>query len=248
MALLEMTDVRASYGRIRALAGVTLTVELGEIVAIVGPNGAGKSSTLNAVTGVLRPLSGQVLFKGQSILNQSLENTVRHGIAMVPEGRRVLSSMSVRENLLLGGTIRRDRSALLSDIAGMMEHFPILGQRRHEAAGRLSGGEQQMLVIARAMLSRPALLMVDEPSLGLAPKITDQIYEMMKELRANGTTILVVEQNAERAFGAADRIYVLNGGEVRLSGPAAELQSHPDFEAAYFGILNSGASDVAGNG
>lgn len=248
MALLEMTDVRASYGRIRALAGVTLTVEQGEIVAIVGPNGAGKSSTLNAVTGVLRPQSGQILFKGQSILNQSLEDTVRRGIAMVPEGRRVLSSMSVRENLLLGGTIRRDRAALLSDIAGMMEHFPILGQRQHEAAGRLSGGEQQMLVIARAMLSRPALLMVDEPSLGLAPKVTDQIYEMMKELRANGTTILVVEQNAERAFGAADRIYVLNGGEVRLSGPAAELQSHPDFEAAYFGMLNSGASDAAGNG
>ncbi len=245
--LLEITDVRASYGRIRALDGVSLSVGVGEIVALVGPNGAGKSSTLNAVTGVLRPASGEVLFRGKSILNQSLESTVRRGIAMVPEGRRVLGSMTVRENLMLGATIRRDRAEVAKDIAQVMERFPILGQRQNEAAGRLSGGEQQMLVISRAMLSRPSLLMVDEPSLGLAPRITDQIYEMMKALRQDGMTILVVEQSAERAFGAADRIFVLNGGKVRLSGPTAQMKAHPQFEAAYFGMMESEASDASDN-
>lgn len=241
-AFLHLRDVVASYGRIRALDGVSLTVDEGEFVALVGPNGAGKSSTLNAITGLLRPRSGQILYRGASLLGQPLETTVRRGIAMVPEGRHVFSTMTVRENLILGGTIRRDHRALARDIAGMMDHFPILGQRQHEAAGRLSGGEQQMLVIARAMLSRPALLMVDEPSLGLAPKITDQIYDIMKDLRAQGTTVLVVEQSAARAFGAADRLYVLNGGRVRLSGDAAGMRNHADFEAAYFGMTERGAS------
>lgn len=246
-ALLEIKDVRASYGRIRALDDVSLTVGVGEIVALVGPNGAGKSSTLNAVTGVLRPSSGEILFRGKSILNQPLETTVRRGIAMVPEGRRVLGSMTVRENLMLGATIRRDRAGVAKEIAEVMERFPILGQRQNEAAGRLSGGEQQMLVISRAMLSRPSLLMVDEPSLGLAPRITDQIYDMMKGLRSDGTTVLVVEQSAERAFGAADRIFVLNGGKVRLSGPTAQMKAHPQFEAAYFGMMDWETSDASSN-
>ena len=161
---------------------------------------------------------------------------MRRGIALVPEGRHVFSGLTVLENLKLGATIRRDASEIAADIESYFEIFPILRERRHEPAGRLSGGEQQMLVIARGLLSRPALLMLDEPSLGLAPKITDRIYEIISEIRANGVTVLVVEQSAVRALKAADRLYVLNGGRVRLSGAASDLMGNRDFEAAYFGL------------
>jgi branched-chain amino acid transport system ATP-binding protein len=234
--LLSVDGLVVKYGPITALNGVSLAVGAGEVVAIVGPNGAGKSSLLAAVAGTVRPAAGRVMFDGQSILGQALERTVRRGIALVPEGRHVLASLSVLENLRLGATIRQDAAAVTREIDGFLTAFPILGERRNEAAGRLSGGEQQMLVIARALLSKPRLLMLDEPSLGLAPKITEQVYELLAKVRQDGVTVLVVEQNAARALGAADRTYVLNGGAIRLAGVAAELSGNPDFEAAYFGL------------
>ncbi|MDR5654590.1 ABC transporter ATP-binding protein [Ruixingdingia sedimenti] len=234
--LLDIRDLAVRYGRITALDGVGLHVDAGEVVAIVGPNGAGKTTLLSAVAGIVRPVAGSIAFRGEPILGQPLERTVRRGIALVPEGRRVFGGLTVEENLRVGAVIRRDRAAAAAEIARFMEIFPILHERRNEPAGRLSGGEQQMLVIARAMLSDPALLMLDEPSLGLAPKVTDQVYALVADLRARGVTVLVVEQNADRALRAADRTYVLNAGRVRLAGPSAALRDDPAFEAAYFGM------------
>jgi len=234
--LLEISGLHVKYGQITALSGVDLEVRKGEIVSLVGPNGAGKSSLLNAIAGVVRAHSGTVSFGGQSILGQPLETTVRRGIALVPEGRHVFAGLSVLENLRLGATIRDDRGAVSEDLESFFSLFPILAERRHQAAGKLSGGEQQMLVIARALMSRPALLMLDEPSLGLAPMITDRVYEIISDIRQRGVTVLVIEQNAPRALKAADRTYVLNGGMVRLAGHSAEVGAHPDFEAAYFGL------------
>ena len=234
--LLDVRDLLVRYGSITALAGVSLHVDPGETVAIVGPNGAGKSSLLSAIAGIVRPKGGEVWFRGESVLSQPLERTVRRGVALVPEGRHVFGGLTVLENLRLGATIRTDARAVAAEIDRFLSMFPILAERRDEPAGRLSGGEQQMLVIARGLLSAPTLLMLDEPSLGLAPKVTDQVYAMLREVRAQGVTILMVEQNAERALAAADRTYVLNAGRVRLSGASAELARRPDFESAYFGI------------
>jgi branched-chain amino acid transport system ATP-binding protein len=235
-ALLQVSDLTVRYGRITALDAVSVSVGQGEIVAIVGPNGAGKSTLLNAVAGVVRPAAGDIRFRDAPIAGQPLERTVRRGIALVPEGRHVFSGLTVAENLALGATIRRDGAAVADEVAGFMALFPILAARRNEPAGRLSGGEQQMLVIARALLSAPALLMLDEPSLGLAPKVTDQVYALIGQARDRGVTVLVVEQNADRALGIADRTYVLNAGSVRLSGRSADLAGKPAFEAAYFGL------------
>jgi branched-chain amino acid transport system ATP-binding protein len=240
-ALLAIDGLSVCYGRIAALDRLSLRVNAGEVISIVGPNGAGKTSLLNAIAGLVRPAEGSIVFRGENIVGQPLERTVRRGIALVLEGRHVFSGLTVLENLRLGATIQRDPAAIVADLRSFFESFPILQERRNEPAGRLSGGEQQMLVIARALLSRPTLLMLDEPSLGLAPKITDRIYEIIGEIRRNGVTVLVVEQNAERALEAADRIYVLNGGRVRLSGAAAELRGNPDFEAAYFGLATEEA-------
>jgi branched-chain amino acid transport system ATP-binding protein len=234
--LLDVRNLLVRYGSITALAGVSLHVDLGETVAIVGPNGAGKSSLLQAIAGIVRPKGGEVQFRGENVLGQPLERTVRRGIALVPEGRHVFGGLTVMENLRLGATIRTDARAVSSEIDHFLALFPILAERRDEPAGRLSGGEQQMLVIARSLLSAPALLMLDEPSLGLAPKVTDQVYAVLRDVRARGVTILVVEQNAERALAVANRTYVLNAGRVRLAGASAELARRPDFEAAYFGI------------
>lgn len=234
--LLEVQDLAVTYDRINALNGVSLTVAPGEIVTIVGPNGAGKSTLLGAISGLVRPRSGAIRFEGQPLAGRSRDGILRAGIAMVPEGRHVFAGLSVEENLRIGAVIRKDRTAVAAEIARFMEIFPILGTRRHEAAGRLSGGEQQMLVIARALMSRPKLLALDEPSLGLAPKVTDQVYALIEETRQQGLSVLVVEQNAHRALAAADRAYVLNAGRVRLEGPSPLLQKDPNFEAAYFGL------------
>ena len=234
--LLEVAGLHVKYGQITALAGVDLEVRKGEIVSLVGPNGAGKSSLLNAIAGVVRASYGTVVFNGASILGQPLETTVRRGIALVPEGRHLFAGLSVVENLKLGATIREDRGAVAADLESYFSLFPILAERRHQAAGKLSGGEQQMLVIARALMSCPTLLMLDEPSLGLAPMITDRVYEIISDIRKRGVTVLVIEQNAPRALKAADRTYVLNGGMVRLAGPSAEVGAHADFEDAYFGL------------
>lgn len=240
-ALLQIDGLAVSYGRITALRDVSLQVNAGEIVAIVGPNGAGKSTLLASIAGLVRPAAGTIRFRGDSVVGQPLERTVRRGIALVPEGRHVFGGLTVLENLRLGATIRGDRAAVAAEIAQYMALFPILSERRNEPAGQLSGGEQQMLVIARGLLSDPALLMLDEPSLGLAPRITDQVYALIETVRQRGVTVLVVEQNADRALRTADRTYVLNAGAVRLSGASAYLRGKPEFEAAYFGIGPAGA-------
>jgi branched-chain amino acid transport system ATP-binding protein len=234
--LLAVREISVRYGQITALDRVSLFVNQGDVVSIVGPNGAGKSSLLKAIAGVARSAAGDILFRGENIVGHSLERTVRRGIALVLEGRHVFSGLTVFENLKLGATIRRDPDEIAADIRSYFEIFPILQERRNEPAGRLSGGEQQMLVIARALLSRPALLMLDEPSLGLAPQIIDRIYQIIEEIRSTGVTVLVVEQNVERALSAADWIYVLNGGRVRLSGNPRDLADNREFEAAYFGL------------
>ncbi|MGV8955438.1 MAG: ABC transporter ATP-binding protein [Cypionkella sp.] len=234
---LSVSGLVVKYGPITALAGVSLHINKGEIVSIVGPNGAGKSSLLSAIAGIVKPAAGTIMFDKQNILGQSLERTVRLGIAVVPEGRHVLGGLTVLENLKLGATIRSDHTAVNAEIEAFFGVFPILGERRNEAAGKLSGGEQQMLVIARGLLSRPSLLMLDEPSLGLAPMVTDRVYELIATIREQrGLAVLVVEQNAPRALRVADRTYVLNGGIVRLHGPSADVAANPDFEAAYFGL------------
>lgn len=240
--LLVVDKLVVRYGKVTAVDGVSIHVGHGEIISIVGPNGAGKSSLLGAVAGLVRPLSGSVTFIGENTVGQPLEQTVRRGIALVLEGRHVFAGLTVLENLKLGAAARHDSAEIDMDIAEQLEIFPILGERKGQPAGRLSGGEQQMLVIARALLSRPKLLMVDEPSLGLAPMMTDRVYEVLARIRENGVSVLVVEQNAPRALRIADRTYVLNGGRVGLSGPSGELERHPDFEAAYFGLERNEAA------
>ncbi|MEJ8570921.1 ABC transporter ATP-binding protein [Microbaculum marinum] len=233
--LLQVRDVTVRYGAITAVHGLSLHVDAGEIVAIVGPNGAGKTSLLSSIAGLVRPQAGAILLRDVTLETVGLENVVRHGIALVPEGRNIFASLTVLENLQLGATIRRD-AAVRSDLQAFFESFPILGERRNQPAGLLSGGEQQMLAIARALMSRPTLLMLDEPSLGLAPKIVEQVYAELERIRDGGVTILVVEQNAARAFAVADRAYVMRHGRLALAGTPDELRAHADFDAAYFGV------------
>ena len=240
-ALLAIDGLTVDYGSVRALSDVSVHVDEGEIVSIIGPNGAGKTTLLAAVAGLVAPRSGAVAYRGASVLGAPLEATVRRGIALVPEGRHVFAGLTVMENLRLGATIRTDAAGVEADIERHLERFPILYERRNGAAGLLSGGEQQMLVIVRALLARPSLLMLDEPSLGLAPRIVEDVYAIIAEVRASGVSVLVVEQNAERALRVADRTYVLNGGIVRMQGPAASLRDAPGFEDAYFGLAPAAA-------
>ena len=239
--VLDVRGLDVRYGAITAIHGVDLHIHAGEIVAIVGPNGAGKTSLLSAIAGLVKPVAGTISLAGKSLAEVGLENVVRHGIAMVPEGRNIFASLTVLENLQLGATIRRD-DAVADDMDGFFSTFPVLGERRNQPAGLLSGGEQQMLAIARALLSRPRLLMLDEPSLGLAPRIVEQVYGELERIRKDGITILVVEQNASRAFGLADRAYIMSHGAFTLSGTPGELRAHEDFDAAYFGVSVAGAS------
>ena len=240
-----LVDVRGlviRYGAITAVKGVDLAVRPGEAVAIVGPNGAGKTSLLSAIAGIVRPATGAISIAGRPHAGLQLSDVVRQGIALVPEGRNIFGSLTVMENLRLGATVRRDAS-VRSDIQRVFADFPILGERRDQPAGQLSGGEQQMLAIARAMLSRPRLLLLDEPSLGLAPAIVDKVYELLRRIRSQGVALLIVEQNAARAFALADRACVMNGGVFTLTGTPAEIERHDAFDAAYFGV-----SMVAGEG
>jgi branched-chain amino acid transport system ATP-binding protein len=232
--LLSIAGLHVRYGAIVALRGIDLAVRPREIVAVVGPNGAGKSTLLGAIAGIVRPQAGTIRLEGAPLASR-IEDIVRQGVALVPEGRHVFTRLTVGENLKLGATIRRDAEAA-REIERYFAIFPILAERRHQLAGQLSGGEQQQLVIARALLSRPKLLLLDEPSLGLAPKVTDDVYALIARIRDEGTTIIVVEQSAPRALAAADRTFVLNGGSFRLSGAGPDLARHPDFEAAYFGF------------
>ncbi len=233
--MLTVTDLSARYGRVTALRSVSVTVGQGEIVAIVGPNGAGKSTTLAAITGIVRPSGGSIELEGRSLLGLAPERIVRLGIALVPEGRQIFSSLSVAENLELGTTPRRDRAAAREDLERELDRFPVLRTYYRTSAAKLSGGEQQQLAIARALLSRPKLLLLDEPSLGLAPIMIDRVFETLEQLRESGVTVLLVEQNATRAVALADRSYVLRTGRVGLSGTREELLQTADFAAAYLG-------------
>jgi branched-chain amino acid transport system ATP-binding protein len=237
--VLEVRDLEARYGRIVALRGVSLDVKAGEIVCVIGPNGVGKTTTLLAIVGLVRAAAGAVTFEGRSLVGLSPDRVVRRGLALVPEGRWVLTGMTVFENLQMGAYGRHDAAEVAGDVERMYELFPILRERRSQIAGTLSGGEQQMLAIGRALMARPRLLMMDEPSLGLAPLVIEEIFRAITELRARGTTILLVEQNAHQALLVADRAYVMELGRVVLSGPAAELREHERLRAAYLGARAS---------
>jgi branched-chain amino acid transport system ATP-binding protein len=234
--LLGVTALSVRYGAVEAVRGVDLEVAAGEIVAIVGPNGAGKTSLLSAIAGIVPLTAGTIAFDGGPLAGLALEDVVGRGIALVPEGRHIFATLTVEENLKVGATIRGDASGVSADIDRCYATFPILGERRTQPAGQLSGGEQQQLAIARALLSRPNLLMLDEPSLGLAPAIIDQVYVLIREIRDGGVTILLVEQNAERAFSVADQVHVMRGGVFALSGTPEALHRDPQFDAAYFGV------------
>ena len=230
--MLNIKDLHTHYGHVQALKGVSLNVEEGEIVTLIGNNGAGKSTLLKTISGLVRPSSGSIEFRGQPIEGLPSEDIVKLGISQAPEGRRVFPRSSVLENLEMGAYVRNDQKAIQQDIEAMMSRFPILGERKHQLAGTLSGGEQQMLTIARALMSRPRLMMLDEPSLGLMPTLVKEVFEIIKEIHAEGTTILLVEQNARKALAVADRGYVLETGNIVLYGAAGELRNNDEVRKA----------------
>jgi branched-chain amino acid transport system ATP-binding protein len=233
--MLKVQGLHVSYGKIAAVKDVSIEVAEGEIVALIGPNGAGKTTLLKTIAGLLPCSAGSILLDGRPIANRPATEVMRQGLALVLEGRSTLKHMTVHENLVLGGYVRRDHARIAADIERMLDRFPILRSRLKQRAGTLSGGEQQMLVIARALISRPRLLMLDEPSLGLAPLVTAEIFRIVRELNADGKmTILLVEQNANQALQLADRAYVLEMGKVVLEG--AELASDARVREAYLGV------------
>ena len=233
--VLDICDLRVRYGPVTAVRGVDLHVAKGEICCIVGPNGAGKSSTLLAIAGGIGSVEGAITLDGRSILGLAPEDIAAAGLSLVPEGRNVFASLTVKENLFLGTRVRaRQRRADGWD--GVLDLFPVLRERLHMPAGRLSGGEQQQLVIARALLTEPSLLLLDEPSLGLSPKMIELVMDAMRRLQADGMTVLIVEQSLERALSIADRVHLMRNGQVELSGTSAELRGNPDLQSVYFGI------------
>ena len=235
--MLEIDNIHVNYGRLQALRGVSITVAEGEVVCLVGPNGAGKSTTLAAIAGGVTPHAGSIKLQGRSLVGLPPEAITRLGVSLVPEGRHVFATLTVAENLRIGGFQRRDRGGAAADFERMLGHFPRLRERLQQPAGQLSGGEQQMLVIGRALMTRPRLVMVDEPSLGLAPMIVDQVYEILLSLRrSDGLTLLINEQSSKRVLQFADRIYVLRGGRIQLHDRASNLQDGKAIMEAYFGF------------
>jgi branched-chain amino acid transport system ATP-binding protein len=233
--ILELRGVTVNYGGIRAIENIDLTINQGEVVTLIGANGAGKSTTLRAISRLVNPAAGTIIYAGKDITRARTDEVVSWGIAQSPEGRRVLARQSVIDNLRLGAYTRKDRGNIEADIQRQFELFPRLAERRHQQAGTLSGGEQQMLAIARAVMSRPRLLLLDEPSLGLAPLIVIEIFAIIRNLHAAGTTILLVEQNARLALQNADRGYVLEAGSITFAGPAADLLGDERVKQAYLG-------------
>ena len=235
--MLEVNELSVSYGRINAVQALTISVAEGEFVGLVGHNGAGKSTTLLTITGTLRPIGGDVLFDGKSIVGLAPDEILRRGIALVPEGRRIFGRLSVGENLKIGATTRKDKKGVDEDMRKILDRFPVLQRYWNKSGAKLSGGEQQMLAIGRALLSRPRLLLLDEPTLGLAPLMVDRVFEILDDLHKEGTTILLVEQNAARTIEVADRTYVLrSGGRIQFQGTSEELAKMGDFETAYIGM------------
>ncbi len=233
--MLSVTDLNVYYGAIKALDGISLEVNEGEVVSIIGSNGAGKSTLLRSISGLVRPRTGDIQFRGKSIVGLTADKIVRLGISQSPEGRRIFTNMSVHENLQLGALIRRDKSGISSDMEKYMDRFPRVRERLRQSAGTLSGGEQQMLAMCRALMSRPKLLLLDEPSMGLAPNLVTEIFSVIKELHEEGVTILLVEQNAHRALEVANRAYVLETGKIVMADEGKALLSNPKVKEAYLG-------------
>ena len=235
--MLKLKDIQTFYGNIMALKGVSIDISEGEIITLIGANGAGKSTTLMSICGIVPPKSGEILFMGQPIQEMKPDRIVSLGISQVPEGRRIFPYLSVTENLDMGAFLRNDRENIKRDMAYIFELFPILAERRHQSGGTLSGGEQQMLAISRALMAKPRLLLLDEPSLGLAPLVVKQIFEIIKKVNSEqGTTIFLVEQNANLALKAAHRGYVMENGRITLSDSAANLLTNEDVKKAYLGL------------
>ena len=235
MMLLELKNVEAAYGNIKALKGINLSVPEGKIVTLIGANGAGKSTTMKTIMGIMKPIAGDVLFKGESIAGMKTHNIVRKGVVLVPEGRQILQNMTVRENLEMGAYQRNDAEGIKEDLSKVFERFPRLFERQGQFAGTLSGGEQQMLAIGRAVMAKPEVMLLDEPSMGLAPLVVQQIFDVIKDINKMGTTVLLVEQNAKKALAIADRAYVLETGKLALSGDAKELMNNESIKKAYLG-------------
>jgi ABC-type branched-chain amino acid transport systems, ATPase component len=234
MAMLELDDVHTFYGNIEALKGISIEVEEGEIVTLIGSNGAGKSTTLRSISGLTPPRVGSIKFKGKNIGETPPQEIVRQGISLSPEGRKIFPRMSVRENLDLGSYLRRDAD-VKSDLERVFDLFPRLKEREKQKAGTMSGGEQQMLAMGRALMARPQMLLLDEPSMGLAPVLVERIYETVEEINKQGTTILLVEQNANFALGVSNRAYVLEVGTISLSDDSDKLRENPEVQRAYLG-------------
>jgi branched-chain amino acid transport system ATP-binding protein len=235
MSLLCIDNLEVFYGAIQALRGVSLRVEPGEVVTLIGANGAGKTTTLRTISGLLTPKHGNIVFDGKSIQGWAPHRVVRSGLVQVPEGREIFANLTVDENLQLASLVRSDRDGIRADRQRALTFFPRIAERLNQMAGTLSGGEQQMLAIARALLARPKLLMLDEPSLGLAPQLVRSIFKIIREINREGTTILLVEQNANMALHVADRAYVIEVGKIRMEGPAAELAASDEVRKAYLG-------------
>ncbi|XTZ14589.1 ABC transporter ATP-binding protein [Micromonospora echinospora] len=234
--LLEIEDMSLLYGRIKALHGISLTVDEGEVVALIGANGAGKTTTMRAISGIRPIASGRIRFAGEDISKLRADLRVRRGLCQAPEGRGIFPGMTVLENLDMGAYTRRDRAGIAQDLNRVLELFPRLAERRKQAGGTLSGGEQQMLAVGRALMSRPKLLLLDEPSMGLAPMLIQQIFSIITEINQQGTTILLVEQNAQQALARAHRAYVLETGRIVKSGTGTELLHDPAVKEAYLGV------------
>ncbi len=233
--MLRVENLECGYGKVAAVRGLTLEVNRGELVSLIGANGAGKTTTLKAISGVLPPSAGRIVFEGEDITRASARRVLELGIAHCPEGRRIFPHMTVRENLELGSYLRRDQAGIAADMQRVYGRFPILHERREQAAGTLSGGEQQMLAISRALMSRPRLVMFDEPSLGLAPNIVERTFEVIRQIRAEGATVVMVEQNALAALELSDRCYVMEQGRVTLTGTGQALLHDPHVKRAYLG-------------
>ncbi|AVX21875.1 MAG: ABC transporter ATP-binding protein [Bacillota bacterium] len=233
--MLKVDNIDVYYGAIHALKGISLEVNQGEIVTLIGANGAGKSTTLKTISGLLKPKSGAIYFEGQNITGKKAPDIVKMGISQVPEGRRVFANLTVLENLELGAYLRNDKQGIQEDMEKVFVRFPRLKERLKQLAGTLSGGEQQMLAMGRALMSRPRVLLLDEPSMGLAPILVQEIFNIIKDINATGTTILLVEQNAHMALSIAHKAYVLETGKIVLSGPAQELAQSEEVKKAYLG-------------
>ena len=235
MAMLEVKNLEVHYGVIQALKGISFEVNKGEVIALIGANGAGKTTTLQTITGMLKPTSGEILFEGQDIAKVPGHKIVSMGMAHVPEGRRVFAELSVYENLRMGAYTRKDKKEIEDSLQRVYKSFPRLEERKNQLAGTLSGGEQQMLAMGRALMSKPSIILMDEPSMGLSPIFVEEIFSIIREISSSGTTVLLVEQNAKKALGIADRAYVLETGRIVLEGKADELMHDDSIKKAYLG-------------